>query len=48
MVQQIMTELSGAVTEQEEVIGITKVVLGLLKNNANNSSKTSENHSIQC
>jgi uncharacterized coiled-coil protein SlyX len=38
MVQQIMTELSGAVTEQGKVIVITKVVLRLLKNKANSSS----------
>jgi hypothetical protein len=37
MVQQIMRELSGAATEQQKVIVITKVVLRLLKNNANNS-----------
>jgi hypothetical protein len=36
MVQQIMTGLSGAVTEKEKVIIITEVVLRLLKNNANN------------
>jgi hypothetical protein len=38
MVQQIMTELSGAATEQEKVAVITKAVLRMLKNNANNSS----------
>jgi hypothetical protein len=46
MVQQ--TELSGAATEKEKVTGITKAVFRLLKNNANNSSQASENHSIQC
>jgi hypothetical protein len=46
--QQIMTELSGAVTEKEKVAVITKAMFRLLKNNANNSSQTSENHSIQC
>jgi uncharacterized coiled-coil protein SlyX len=38
MVQQIVTELSDAVTEQDKVIVITKVVLRLLKSKANNSS----------
>jgi hypothetical protein len=48
IVQQIMTELCGAATEQVIVIVITKVVLRLLKNNTNDSSQTSENHRIQC
>jgi hypothetical protein len=48
VVQQIMTELSGAATGKEEVAVITKVVFRRLKNNASNSSYTSENHSIQC
>jgi uncharacterized coiled-coil protein SlyX len=47
-VQQIMTELSGAATEQEKVIVITKEALRLLKNNVNNSSETPTNYSIQC
>jgi hypothetical protein len=38
MVQQIMTELSGAMIENENVALITKAVFRLLKNNANNSS----------
>jgi hypothetical protein len=38
MVQQIMTELSGAGTEKQKVAVITKAVFRLLKNNANNSS----------
>jgi hypothetical protein len=38
MVKQIMTELCGSATEQEKVIIITKVVLRLLKNNANKNS----------
>jgi hypothetical protein len=37
MAQQIMTELSSAATEKEEVAVITKAVFRLL-NNANNSS----------
>jgi hypothetical protein len=41
MVQQIMTELSAAATENEKVAVITKA-------NANNSSQPSENHNIQC
>jgi hypothetical protein len=47
MVQQIMTELSGTVTEKENVVVVIKAAFRLLKNNAN-SSLTSENHSIQC
>jgi hypothetical protein len=47
MVQQSMTDLSGAVIEQEKVMIITKVVFQLLTNNSNISSQTSENHSIQ-
>jgi hypothetical protein len=48
MVQQIMTVLSGAETEKEKTAIINKAVFRLLKNNANNSSKTSEYISIQC
>jgi hypothetical protein len=48
VVQQIMTELSGAAKGEEKVAVITKTVFRLLKNNTNNSSQTSENHSIQC
>jgi hypothetical protein len=48
MVQQIMTELSGAATEKEKFAVITKAVFRLLKNNANNSTQASENHIIQC
>jgi hypothetical protein len=33
---------------KENVAVITKAVFRLLKNNANNSSYTSENHIIQC
>jgi hypothetical protein len=47
MVQQIVTELSGNATEQEKFAVIIKAVLRLLNNNANNSSQTSENYSIQ-
>jgi hypothetical protein len=38
MVQQIMIELSGAMTKIEKCPVITKVVFRLMKNNANNSS----------
>jgi hypothetical protein len=38
MVQQIMTELSGAATEKEMVAVIIETVFRLLKNNAINSS----------
>jgi hypothetical protein len=44
----IMTELSDAATEKEMVAVITKAVFRLSKNNVDNSSKTSENHGIQC
>jgi hypothetical protein len=43
-----MTELLGVATEKEMGAIITKGVFRLLKNNDNNSSETSENHSIQC
>lgn len=43
-----VVQLSGAMTGQEKVIVITKVVLQLLKNTAKNSSWTTENNSIQC
>jgi hypothetical protein len=33
VVQQIMTELSGAVSEQDKIMAITKIVLSLMKNN---------------
>jgi hypothetical protein len=48
MVQQIMTDLSGVTTGKGKVAAISQVVFSLLKNNANNSSHTSENHIIQC
>jgi hypothetical protein len=38
MVQQIMTELSGAVRETENAAVITKSVFRLLKINANNNA----------
>jgi hypothetical protein len=47
MMQQIMTGLSGAVTEEQVTIKI-KVVFSSLQGNGNSSSQTSENHSIQC
>jgi hypothetical protein len=30
-VQQIMTEISGAVTEEDKIVAITKIVLNLMK-----------------
>jgi hypothetical protein len=33
VVQQIMTELSGSVSEEEKIVPITKIVLNLMKNN---------------
>jgi hypothetical protein len=38
MVQQIMTGLSGAASEEEKVAVITKAVLSLLNRNGGNSS----------
>jgi hypothetical protein len=31
VVQQIMTEISGAVSEEEKIVAITKIVLNLMK-----------------
>jgi uncharacterized coiled-coil protein SlyX len=33
IVQQIMTELNGAVTEEQKIVAITKLVLNLMKEN---------------
>jgi hypothetical protein len=44
VVQQIVTELSGAAAEKAKFGITTKAVFSLLKNNANNSSQTFENH----
>jgi hypothetical protein len=33
VVQQIMTELSGAVSEEDKIVAITKTVLNLMKQN---------------
>jgi hypothetical protein len=33
IVQQIMTELNGAVSEENEIVAITKTVLNLMKQN---------------
>jgi hypothetical protein len=46
--QQIMTELSGAATEEEKVAIITNAVFILLKLIGGSSSQAYENHSIQC
>jgi hypothetical protein len=35
VVQQIMTELGGAVFEEEKIVAITKIVLKLMKRNGN-------------
>jgi hypothetical protein len=35
VVQQIMTELSGAVSEEDKIVAITKIVLKLMKGNGN-------------
>jgi hypothetical protein len=32
-VQQIMTEFSGAVSEEQKILAITKIVLNLMKQN---------------
>jgi hypothetical protein len=33
IVQQIMTELNGAVTEEKKIVAITKIILNLMKQN---------------
>jgi hypothetical protein len=33
VVQQIMTELNGAVSEEDKIVAITKIVLNLMKQN---------------
>jgi hypothetical protein len=33
VVQQIMTEFSGAVSEEDKIVAITKIVLNLMKQN---------------
>jgi hypothetical protein len=33
IVQQVMTELNGAVTEEEKIVAITRIVLNLMKDN---------------
>jgi len=33
IVQQIMTELNGPVTEEQKIVAITKIVLNLMKEN---------------
>jgi hypothetical protein len=35
IVQQIVTELSGAVSEEGKIVTITKIVLKLMKENSN-------------
>jgi hypothetical protein len=32
-VQQIMTQLNGALTEEDKIVAITKIVLSLMKQN---------------
>jgi hypothetical protein len=48
MVQEIVTGLSSAASEEEKVSIITKAVFSLLKRNGGNSSLASESCSIQC
>jgi hypothetical protein len=43
MVQPIMTELSGAMTEKEKDAAITKALFRLLKNNANSVHRALKN-----
>jgi hypothetical protein len=33
VVQQIMTEFNGAVSEEDKIVAITKIVLNLMKSN---------------
>ena len=44
IVQQIMTELRGTVSEQENIVFITKSVLNLMKQNGNQSSYAFQSH----
>jgi hypothetical protein len=37
VVQQIMTELNGAVSEEEKIMSVTKIVLNLMKQHGNES-----------
>jgi hypothetical protein len=38
VVQQIMTEINGAVSEEEKIVAITKIVLNLMKQDGHQSS----------
>jgi hypothetical protein len=38
VVQQIMTEVNGAVSEEDKIVAITKIVLNLMKQNDHYSS----------
>jgi hypothetical protein len=44
VVQQIMTEFNGAVSEEDKIVTITKIVLNLTKQNGHLSSWASQGH----
>jgi hypothetical protein len=48
VVQQIMTELSGAVSEEDKIVAITKIVSNLMKQADHKSSQAPQSLSIQC
>jgi hypothetical protein len=45
-VEQIMTELKGAVLEEAMIFAITKIVINLMKENGKHSLKAPQSHSI--
>jgi hypothetical protein len=38
VIQQIMTDINGAVSEEEKIVAITKIVLNLMKQDVHKSS----------
>jgi hypothetical protein len=46
VVQQIMTEVSGALSEEEKIVAITKIVLKLMNQNGHWSSQAPQSHRI--
>jgi hypothetical protein len=41
-----MTEFSGAVSEEDKIVAMTKIVLNLMKQNGQESSQALQSHSI--
>jgi hypothetical protein len=46
VVQQIMTEFNGVVSEEDKIVAITKIVLNLMKQNGHMNSWAPQRHSI--